>query len=143
MYLTIMNLPRSVRFKRENVILIAIIPGPNEPHDINTYIEPLVNEFIDLWTGMKFQINTGSHLKNVTVRGALLSIACDLPAGRKVCGFLGHLACLGCSRCYKRFLGGVGSMDYSGFDRSLWPPRTDERHREDVRKILKCKTKQE
>ena len=48
--------------------------------------------------------------------------------------FLGHSACLGCS---KRFLEGVGSMD------SLWPPRTDEHHREDVGKILKCKTKQE
>ena len=30
-YLVIMNLPRSVRFKRCNVILIGILPGPSEP----------------------------------------------------------------------------------------------------------------
>lgn len=142
-YLTIMNLPRSVLFRRENVILIATIPGPHEPHDINPYLEPLVDELVNLWTGMTFQINDGSQMRNEAVIGALLSVACDLPAGRKVCGFLGHSACLGCSRCFKRFLGGVGSMDYSGFDRSLWPPRTDQRHREDVGKELKSKTKQD
>ena len=48
-YVTIMNLPRSVRFKRENVILIGILPGPCEPkHDINPYLEPMVDELSDL-----------------------------------------------------------------------------------------------
>ena len=43
-YLSVMNLPRSMRFKRENVILVGILPGPSEPkHDMNTYIEPLVD----------------------------------------------------------------------------------------------------
>ena len=42
-YLTIMNLPRTMRFKRRNVILVAVIPGPSEPtHDINTLLAPLV-----------------------------------------------------------------------------------------------------
>lgn len=37
-YLTVMNLPRSVRFKRQNILLIGILPGPSEPkHDINAY----------------------------------------------------------------------------------------------------------
>jgi len=30
-YLSIMNLPREERFKKENMILIGIIPGPKEP----------------------------------------------------------------------------------------------------------------
>ena len=47
-----MNLPQSVRFGRENVILIAIIPGPHEPRDINPYLEILVDELVNLWTGM-------------------------------------------------------------------------------------------
>ena len=51
-YSTIMNLPQSVRFGRENVILIAIIPGPHEPRDINPYLEILVDELVNLWTGM-------------------------------------------------------------------------------------------
>ena len=31
LYLTIMNLPYNLRFKRENIILLGIIPGPCEP----------------------------------------------------------------------------------------------------------------
>ena len=31
LYLTIMNLPYNQRFKRENIILLGIIPGPSEP----------------------------------------------------------------------------------------------------------------
>lgn len=30
-------------------------------------------------------------------------LACDLPAGRKIGGFLGHGALKGCSRCLKSF----------------------------------------
>ena len=31
-YLVIRNLPRAVRFKPENVIIVSTIPGPKEPH---------------------------------------------------------------------------------------------------------------
>ena len=33
-YLVIGNLPRSERYKLENVILVGVIPGPNEPKNI-------------------------------------------------------------------------------------------------------------
>ena len=59
----------------------------------------------------------------------MLCVACDLPAGRKVCGFLGHSAHLGCSRCFKRFEGSVGTMDFSGFDRGNWIIRTGSVYR--------------
>lgn len=37
-YLTILNLPCHIRYKRENVILIGVIPGPHEPeYNINTF----------------------------------------------------------------------------------------------------------
>ena len=45
MYLTIMNLPRKIRFKQENVLLIGLIPGPKEPKwSINSMLYPLVQE---------------------------------------------------------------------------------------------------
>ena len=53
------------------------------------------------------------------VRCALLSAACDLPAGRKLCGFLSFNARLGCSRCWKEFPGCVGNQDFSGFNSNL------------------------
>ena len=37
-FLSIMNLPLSIRYKRGNIILIGLIPGPSEPtHDVNTF----------------------------------------------------------------------------------------------------------
>jgi len=37
---------------------------------------------------------------------ALLLVACDVPAARKLCGFLGHGAKRGCSKCKKEFISG-------------------------------------
>ena len=99
-----MNLPRTVR---KNVVLI---PAPS--HDINTLLGPLVDELINLWEGVTMEISS------VVVRCALLCCACDLPVGRKVCGFLSHSASLGCSKSCK---GTVGNMEYK---RRSWPIRT-------------------
>ena len=53
-----MNLPRNVRFKRENVLLIGILPDPHEPsRDINAYLNPLVDELLMFFQG----VNIGVH----------------------------------------------------------------------------------
>ena len=49
------------------------------------------------------------------VRAALLGVAADMPAARKVSQFLGHKADLGCNRCYfkaEREAGNTGQMSY-------------------------------
>ena len=139
-YLTIMNLHRTVRFRQENVILVGLIPGPSEPkRDINAFLTPLVEELQRLFVGVDMFIHTLS--KNFLVRCALLCIACDIPASRKVCGFLGHSANLGCSKCLKMFPGSVGKKDYSGFERHLWKQRCLEEHTKNIHEIRQCKTK--
>ena len=82
-------------------------------------------------------------VNEVMVRCALLCVACDLPAGRKVCFFLSHAAGKGCSKCTKVFPGSVSnnSVCYAGFDRSLWFPRSNSSHRHNVNEVLKCTTK--
>ena len=41
-YLSILNFPRTERFKFENSLIIGIIPGPKEPSfHINSYISPV------------------------------------------------------------------------------------------------------
>ena len=110
-YLCVMNLPREIRYKRENVILVGLIPGPSEPcHDMNSFLKPLVDDLMKCWQGVDMNIASLNHKKKIHC--ALLCVACDLPAGRKVCGFLGHSTRLRCSRCYKKFTGSVGLMDY-------------------------------
>ena len=141
-FLTIMNLPRSLRYKRHNVLLVGVIPGPSEPiHDINPYLQPLVNELLVFWKGVQMKVQRGSNMVIEQIRCALLCVTCDTPAGRKVCGFLGHTARLGCFKCLKSFPGSVGTMNFSGFDRSTWHPRSVASHRQNIEIIQQCQTK--
>ena len=53
-YFVLLNLPRAIRFKRENVILAAVIPGPSEPSlTINSYLDPIVSDLNKLWNGVE------------------------------------------------------------------------------------------
>lgn len=142
LYLAIVNLPRAIRFKRENIILVGLIPGPKEPSlDLNTYLSPLVSDLLALWDGVIISTaDSGSQL----IRCALICVGCDLPAGRKTCGFLSYTANLGCSRCYCNFGTGIfGKQDYSGFNRASWKLRSNQQHRRDVNAIQACVTKSE
>lgn len=126
-YMSVLNLPRESRFKQENTILVGLIPGPHEPsHDINSFLKPLVDDLLRFWNGVEVRISSINCTRKIHC--ALMIVSCDLPAGRKICGFLGHSARLGCSRCFKEFIGGVGTMDYSGFDRDNWRRRTRTEH---------------
>ena len=85
-----LNLPRSIRFKRENIILCGVISGPCEPSlSVNSYLSPLTSD-LDLWKGVKLR-QPGTDTKAL-FRCALLGVACDLPTARKTCGFLSHTA---------------------------------------------------
>ena len=70
-YLSILNLPRNLRYKPENIILCGILLGPKEPKDLNSYLYPLVHELLLLWEGIV--IKTQEHGK-ITIRAALYSV---------------------------------------------------------------------
>ena len=99
-YIAIMNFPRHLRYKKENMILVGIIPGPREPSlNMNSDLEPVVRELLQLYKGV--EMNTPDGVKSV--RAALLCTASDIPATRKLGGFVGHGSLKGCSRCLKNF----------------------------------------
>ena len=78
MYLTIMNLPRRLRFRQENVILLGLIPGPREPkRNINAFLQPFV-QLLRFWQGVLMSVH--SFQEKVLIRCALLCVACDIPA---------------------------------------------------------------
>ena len=98
MYVSAQNLPRRERYTNDNVFLLGVIPGPHEPKkNIDSYLRSFVNE---LWTGVAMKNTSGIQ---VLVRAALICNACDIPACRKVSGFVGHNAYRACSRCLKAF----------------------------------------
>lgn len=46
----------STKGNKENVILAAVIPGPDEPHlMINSYLDPIVSDLNKLWNGIKVE----------------------------------------------------------------------------------------
>lgn len=139
-YLVVLNLPRSIRFKKEYVLSLGVIPGPSEPKlTVNSYLEPIVDDLIKLWKGDSFLVPPG----NVTqeFRGALIGISCDLPATRKVCGFQGHTANLGCSKCLVEFSEGFNHQNYTNFNIGTWTLRTKSTHDADIKEIQKAKNK--
>ena len=140
-YLIFLNLPREERFKRENMILVGVIPDMKSEPPTNTFLLPLVKELKTAWsTGfLLYSFKSPANLKCFKL--ARLCVGCDVPASRKLCGFLGHSATMGCNKCKKEFPGMVGEKNYGGFDRSLWPERKNHTHREECKLILESTSK--
>lgn len=66
---------------------------------MNSVLKPAVDELLELRGGHWFSLK----LRCIFVLVALICIACDIPAARKVAGFMAHNATRGCSRCLKQF----------------------------------------
>lgn len=142
-YISFLNLPREERFKRENIILIGIIPDMKKEPPTNSFLQPLVNELNEAWHNGFMIKSRNSRNQFKRFRLALLCVGCDVPASRKLCGFYGHMANLGCNKCEKHFPGVIGEKTFGGFDRSQWPARNNDHHRKICGKIAKCSTKAE
>ena len=73
----------------------------------------MVEELKEFWFGKQVQLGNGS---SVFMKAALALISCNIPALRKVVGFVGHAARLGCSKCLKEFPSINLKTNYGGFD---------------------------
>ena len=68
-----MKLLRSERFKRENVILIGINPNMDKELPTNTFIQPMVDELLEVWnTG--FTLYSKKYENYETFKLALLCV---------------------------------------------------------------------
>lgn len=100
----------------------------------------MVKELQVLWKGVFFNLPTAPL--PIRVRAALLCVAADIPASRKVCGFTGHNSSRGCSKCLRHFDIVVGQpTDYGGYDRKTWELRTNKHHRESGESYRSAATK--
>ncbi|CAG8638467.1 2019_t:CDS:2 [Funneliformis caledonium] len=113
----------------ENTFVIGIIPGPHEPdvNEIHQYIKPLVDEFLQLWTGQV--IKTPNYPFGRIYRVALIMISCDTP----IRGFSSHSSKRGCYRCDHTFPmiqnrnTSKWKPDFGNFNFNL-PQRSREKH---------------
>ena len=125
----------SDNYKPQNIILVGVIPGPKEPKKtINSYLTPLVLELQEAWTnGFNF---IDAQNRTVCVKLCVSCVTCDIPASKKVSGFLSHNAALGCNKCLKKFDVRFGQRtNFSGYNRENWHLCSKEQHNNGLEKI--------
>ncbi|GET04046.1 transposase domain-containing protein [Rhizophagus clarus] len=116
------ELVEEVRVKKENLLISAIIPDPNQPKDFNSFLRPIIDE--------------------------LKILQGDIPAISKLMCMTGHNAYLGCRFCY---LKGVYSEEsrhvyfpcsmlrtsnITNFDLKELPKHTENNFLNDISKII-------
>ncbi len=91
-----LNLPISLRYVRENIYLVGIIPGPNEPsrEQINHFIAPVVDDFVEFWDPGYYLDSTPRYPDGRSVQGAIVPLLSDLRALRQVAGLSSHSSTL-------------------------------------------------
>jgi hypothetical protein len=119
-YITILNLPRHMTFKRAWTILALGLPGPYEPSTLalNRILEPLVDDLKVLERGILAHIAGRATLAPVYLQ--VLFTASDMPATRKLTGSMSHAFRRPCNHC------GISKQDIQSekaYDwRSWWLP---------------------
>ena len=100
-YAVVLNLPREEWFKikkKKNIFLIDIIPDMSSEPKVQTFISPFVIEMNTAWKVGFSWISLKSSKTSLTFKLACMCVGCDIPATRKICGFLGHGATGVCSK---------------------------------------------
>jgi len=139
-YGVICNLPREIRFRKEYMLTLGLLPGPNEVklHKINHYLSPIVDELLEFWNGVEIP----AAGKNI--RLALICCSNDIPAARKLCGHISAL--VGCHRCYKRAnSNNENKLNFGGFDdMDDWFIEKDlEEHQRNAKDWRLCRSEEE
>ncbi|KAF8685506.1 Transposase family tnp2 [Rhizoctonia solani] len=91
------NLPPNKRTLIENMICVGVIPGPKCPSNINSFLQPLIDELRDLARGVA-AVDVNQH-QLFALCAHLLIIFGDIPALTKILKFVGHNGCLPCQFC--------------------------------------------
>ena len=114
-----LNLPPEVRYKRENIYLAGVLPGPKAPslQEVNHYIAPLVPELLQLWEHGITYTRTALHPQGRIARGLLVPVVADLGAVRKTTGHGSHSSTYFCSFCQLK------KSDINQIDPTRWPRR--------------------
>ena len=85
------------------MLIVGIIPAFDLSQTLNSFLRPLVEELKEFWNPGARLYTAESPKFRLKFRIAFMCVACDIPAARKCCGFKGHTANYGCSRCKKHF----------------------------------------
>ncbi|XP_006460515.1 hypothetical protein AGABI2DRAFT_57528, partial [Agaricus bisporus var. bisporus H97] len=138
-YMTCLNLPHNIRNRMENVLLVGVIPGPQEPSvlQINNLLEPLVDSLLELWDVGLYLRRTPRYSAGRRVFVAMIPLVADLIASKKMAGFGSARSRHFCSYCFTT-LGDIPNLDFHS-----WKRRTKEEHIKKAEEWKAAKTKAE
>ncbi|GES77597.1 uncharacterized protein LOC114575354 [Rhizophagus clarus] len=138
-YGVICNLLRKIRFKKENMLTLGLLPEPNKVklHKINYYLFPIVDELLEFWDRIKIS----AARKNIRV--ALICCSNDIPIVKKLCRHVSAL--VSCHRCYKAAGSSGNKLNFGSFDNmdDWFVERDLEKHRQNAEDWRLCKSEEE
>jgi hypothetical protein len=139
-YMAFLNFPPEERYKLENMYLVGIVPGPHEPslHQINHFLELLVDDLLELWESGVWFSSTPNYPNGRLVRCALVPVVCDTKAACAVSGFASASCNHFCSFCSL-----YGTRDINRTDYEQWPARSFATHKENVLKWKNARSESE
>ncbi|KAE8219554.1 hypothetical protein CF319_g6769 [Tilletia indica] len=92
-----LNTPPTHRFKRAHQFILAIIPGPNSPGDIESFFRPIAEEMAKLHRGA--WVWDGSKSEWFVLRAYLVGLYADQPGSSKLNKMTGTQGRRGCRFC--------------------------------------------
>jgi hypothetical protein len=101
------NLPPDECTHVNNLICIGMVPGPGCPADLNSYLQPLIDELLELSQGTA-AVDV-SQQKLFALQAHLIAVFGNIPAVTKILKFIGHNSCFPCCFCLIPTVPGVTS----------------------------------
>lgn len=77
--MTVLNLPEHLRNNPANMLLIGIIPGPHSPSYMAPYLDPLVDELLELKSPGVIAIDGSRNNEEFVLHARLMTVVADYP----------------------------------------------------------------
>ncbi len=96
-----LNLPKHLRYKKENIFVVGITPAPSSPdcRTIDHVLDPTIDKFVRYGDLAGVQVRTYHNPEGVSVRVRIAPVLADSPARVLISGFMGHRATNFCAYC--------------------------------------------
>lgn len=91
------NLNPKIRTRLENLLCVGVIPGPNTPKELDSFLEPLISELESLGHGVA--AFDGEEMRPFCLRAHLIACFGDMPAVAKLMCMKGHNGKHPCRAC--------------------------------------------
>jgi len=91
------NLPPDIRFHINHILALGVIPGPKKPHDIDSFLWPVITELLKLLRGIpSYDV---LHTAFFLLRAYLIICSGDIPAVSMLMHMKGHNGVSPCRMC--------------------------------------------